>query len=134
LLNEIDLAGALRPTTVIDNLFLLPAGQWDREVLKALAQDGFKRTFDELRREFDFIVVDSSPVLAATDSLLVGQHVDAVILSLLREVSQIPAVEAASQRLTGLGIRVLGTVVNGLNPDAVFSKGYMYQRELASHT
>ena len=43
---------------------------------------------EKLREEFDFIIIDSHPVLPATDSLLIGQQVDAVILSVLREVSQ----------------------------------------------
>jgi capsular exopolysaccharide synthesis family protein len=131
LLKEIELSGAVRPTTAMENLWLLPAGQWDREVLKALAQEGLRQAFDQLRDQFDFIVVDSSPVLAATDSLLVGQHVDAVILSLLRGVSQVPPVNAAAQRLSSLGIRVLGAVVNGLSPDSLYNKGYVYRRDLA---
>ena len=35
---------------------------------------------ERLKDEFDFIVVDSHPVLPATDSLLIGQHADAVIV------------------------------------------------------
>jgi capsular exopolysaccharide synthesis family protein len=133
LLKEIDLPEAVRPTTTIDNLWILPAGQWDRQVLKALAQDdGFAKMLDQLRSEYDFVVIDSSPVLAATDSLVVGQHVDAVLLSLLRDVSQVPPVNAAAQRLAALGIRVLGAVVNGLNSDIVYSKGYQDPRPIAA--
>jgi capsular exopolysaccharide synthesis family protein len=132
LLKEIELAGAIRPTTAMEGLWLLPAGQWDREVLQALAQEGPQRIFDQLRQDFDFVVVDSSPVLAATDSLLVGQHVDAVILSLLRDVSQVPTAYEASQRMTTLGIRVLGAVVNGLNPDGLYRNGYHLTAAVAS--
>ena len=132
LLNEIDLAGAVRPTTAMDGLCLLPAGQWDREVLKALAQESLQRVFERLRKEYDFIVVDSSPVLAANDSLLVGQHVDGVILSLMRDVSQVPTVYAAAQRLTSLGIRVLGAVVNGLVPEGMEGHHYPYSQAGAS--
>jgi capsular exopolysaccharide synthesis family protein len=128
LLKEVDLAAAVRPTTAVEGLWLLPAGQWDREVVQALAQNGTAQLFAELRKEFDFIVVDSSPVLAAADSLVVGQHADAVILSLLRDVSQVPPVQAAAQKLTSLGIRVLGAVVNGLNPNLLYGSGYGYSR------
>jgi capsular exopolysaccharide synthesis family protein len=127
LLKEIDLNEALRPTTALEGLWLLPAGQWDREVLQALAQDeAVQGIFERLRSQFDFIIVDSSPVLAATDSLLVGQHVDGVILSLLRDRSQVPLVHSAVQRLTSLGIRVLGAVVNGLKPDGMYGHAYSY--------
>src|SRR5262249_52675958 len=106
LLNEVELCEAVRPTTTDECLWLLPAGQWDREVIQELARDGLADIFDRLREEFDFVIVDSHPVLPATDALLIGQHVDAVLVSLLRDVSQSPRVYAACQRLATLSIRV----------------------------
>jgi len=120
LLGEIEVAEAALELPQ-DNLSVLPAGQWDREVLLALSRDGLEGIFERLGEEFDFILIDSHPVLAATDSLLLGRHVDAVILSVLSEVSQMPRVYAAQQQLTGLGIRVLGAVVSGIDQEEVFS-------------
>jgi Mrp family chromosome partitioning ATPase len=114
LLGEVELPDAVRPTTSDENLWLLPAGQWDREVLQELARDQSESIFERLRQEFDFVVVDSHPVLPAADSLLIGQHVDAVIVSVLRQVSQGPRVYEACQRLATLGIRIFGAVVNGM--------------------
>ena len=54
------------------------------------------RSSRSCKEEYDFIVVDSHPVLAATDSLLLGQHVDAVLLSLMRDVSRVLHVYAAA--------------------------------------
>jgi capsular exopolysaccharide synthesis family protein len=122
LLAEVEAADAVQPTT-IDGLSVMAAGQWDRTVLHALARDGIEGVLEKLRQEFDFLVVDSHPVLAATDSLLLAQRVDAVILSVLRTVSQMPQVYAASQRLTGLGVRVLGAVVNASDPNEVYASG-----------
>jgi capsular exopolysaccharide synthesis family protein len=116
LLAEVELTDAVQATT-LEGLSFMAAGQWDREVMQALARDGVEGIFEKLEEEFDFVVIDSHPVLPATDSLLIGQRVDAVILSVLREVSQMPRVFAASQRLTTLGIRVLGAVVNGADPE-----------------
>jgi capsular exopolysaccharide synthesis family protein len=122
LLNEVHVAEATCSTTV-DGLWVIPAGQWDRSVMMALARDGMAEIFEKLKREYDFIVVDSHPVLPANDSLLIGQHVDTVLLSLLRDVSQTPRVYAACQRLSTLGIRILGAVVNGM-PQADYYGGY----------
>ena len=131
LLGEVEAAEAVQNTTQ-DGLAVVAAGQWDREVMQALARDGLEGIFEKLREEFDFIVVDSHPVLAATDSLLIGQHADAVILSVLRDVSQMPRVYAASQKLTSLGIRVLGAVVNGADPDEVFATAPVPARQRAA--
>ncbi len=122
LLGEIDAADAIQATPVA-GLSVITAGQWDREVLRCLAREGTAEIFEKLKLEYDFIVVDSHPVLEATDSLLLGQHVDAVLLSLLRDVSRSPHVYTASQRLATLGVRLLGAVVNGAAADDVYAGG-----------
>lgn len=122
LLNEVHVAEATLSTQV-DGLWVIPGGLWDREVVQELAKEGVTKLFEKLRREYDFIILDSHPVLAATDSLLLGQHADAVILSLMREVSQSPRVYQACQKLHGLGIRMLGAVVNGLPEGDVYVAG-----------
>jgi succinoglycan biosynthesis transport protein ExoP len=121
---EIDLAGATRDTPIA-NLWLISAGQADPVALQALALDAIPRIFEQLRSQYDFIVVDSCPVLPVADALLVGQHVDAVIFSLLRQVSRLPRVYAAYQRLAVLGIRMLGAVVNGTHDD-LYPADYRY--------
>ena len=45
-------------------LHVIPAGNLDQEVLQLLAKDGVETLFEKFRSEFDFIVVDSSPVFA----------------------------------------------------------------------
>ncbi|HVS38130.1 MAG TPA: polysaccharide biosynthesis tyrosine autokinase [Gemmataceae bacterium] len=131
LLAEVEAAEAVQATPQ-DGLSVMAAGQWDREVMQALARDGMEGVFERLREEFDFIVIDSHPVLTATDSLLLGQQVDAVILSVLRDVSQTPRVYAASQKLAALGVHVLGAVVNGADPDEVYAAAPVPIRQKAA--
>jgi hypothetical protein len=52
-------------------------------------------------------------VLPVADALLVGQHADAALFAVFRNVSRLPAVCAAQQRLSALNIRMLGAVVVG---------------------
>jgi polysaccharide biosynthesis transport protein len=118
LLGEVEVADSVQATT-LDGLSVITAGQWDREVILSLARDGVEGIFERLREEFDFIIVDSHPVLPATDALLIGQQTDAVILSVMQKVSQMPRVYVAAQRLTALNIRVLGAVVNGADQEEV---------------
>ncbi len=100
-------------TTSVSRLWVMPAGQWDSHSVQALAQDGVRTTFDELKEEYDFIVVDSCPLLPVADSLLLAHHVDATCFTVLREVSRAPAVHLAQQKLANLGVRCLGAVLIG---------------------
>jgi hypothetical protein len=58
--------------------------------------------------------------------------VDAVILALMRDLSRMPRVSTACQRLTDLGIPVLGAVVNGLAEDEAASGSYAYAAPAAA--
>jgi capsular exopolysaccharide synthesis family protein len=113
LLGEADINLVIRPTAA-SGLSLLPAGIWDDRVSRVLAQGKAGPLFDRLRKDYDFILVDSSPVLPVADTVLIGQVVDAVIFSVLCEVSRLPNIYTATQRMAALGIRNLGAIVNGV--------------------
>jgi capsular exopolysaccharide synthesis family protein len=114
---------ALKPTDS-EKLWILPAGQCTLPALQGLAQDVPQTIFDQLRQRFDFIVVDTSPVLPVPDALLIGQYADVSLFSILHNVSRLPKVYAAYQRLEMLGIRMLGAVVNGAGGDVYDYSGY----------
>lgn len=127
--SEVDVSDAVQPTTV-PNLWIIPAGQCSNRVVSALAQGHPLETlFNRLRGQFDFIVVDTCPILPVADALLVGQHVDGAVISILQDISQLPKVLNASERLTQLNIPLLGAVVNGIKTD-VHAYGYNYVKQL----
>ena len=121
---ELECDDAIRPTP-LPRLWMMPAGQCDAHATQALAQKEVRILLNRLKEQYDFIVLDSSPVLPVADALSLGQHVDAVVFSILRNVSRLPAVQASQQRLASLGIRMLGTVVLGTNAEAG-NLGYPY--------
>jgi succinoglycan biosynthesis transport protein ExoP len=125
LLEEIGLAAAIRPTA-LEGLSVIPAGQWDRNVVQALARAGVDKVFHHLTDEFDIIVIDSHPVLEATDALLIAQHADVVVFSLVRGVSQMPRILAAGQQLAGVGVRILGAVINGMSAEDAYHPAATY--------
>jgi capsular exopolysaccharide synthesis family protein len=97
----------------IEGLSILTAGRCDRQTLRALAQDGVKKVLDALKSDYAFIILDVCPVLPVADALLIGQHADAVLLSVLRNFSRLPAIYEAQRRLASLDIPMLGAVVLG---------------------
>lgn len=120
---DVELADTIRPTPAA-NLWIIPSGRVNAQTLQELAQEGIAPILEQLKKQFEFLVIDSSPVLPVVDSLVIGQQVDVVIFSLLRSISRIPNVYAAYQRLSTLGVRMLGAVVNGVHKD---SYGYSYR-------
>ncbi len=129
LTQDADPSDAIQPTS-IPNLWVIPAGQCSNRVVAALAQGHPLETlFNRLRGQFDFVIVDSCPVLPVADALLIGQHVDGVLFSIMQDISQIPKVVLASEKLNQLNIPLLGAVVNGIKQD-VYSYGYNYVKQL----
>jgi capsular exopolysaccharide synthesis family protein len=127
---EVEPADAIRPTPAA-GLWLLPAGECDGEAIGLLARGAVPRVIERLKQQYDFIVVDSSPVLPVADSLLLAQHVDGVLFSLFSEVSRLPKVYAAYQRLNSLGVRILGAVVNGVRPEP-YGPGLYYTKSVVT--
>jgi len=107
-------------------LTVVPAGLCDTAALELLGRDCLAELFLSLRERFDYIIVDSAPVLLVTDSLILSQLVDSVIFSILREVSQIPPVYDAYERLAALGVHILGAVVSGICQSSYVHRSYSF--------
>ena len=105
---------AVQPTSV-DGLFAVTGGDCDYAAVTALSRPEMAKIIKSFRESFDHVVIDAGPVLAFADSLLLGQQCDVVIVAAMRDVSRVPLVINAIDRLRSVGIRVLGTVVNGVN-------------------
>ncbi len=99
--------------TAIDELKVLSAGKCDRQTIRLLSQGCLGPLFAQLKERYDFVIVDSSPLLPVADGLIIAQHADAVLFSIFRDVSRKTKVAAASERLQCLGVRILGAVVTG---------------------
>jgi capsular exopolysaccharide synthesis family protein len=99
--------------TAFTGLSMLSAGRPDNAIAPAIALENLGIVLKELRDQYDLVLIDSPPVLAVADPLLIGQQVDGAILSTLHDFSQLPKVHAAYERLTQLEIRVFGAVLNG---------------------
>lgn len=120
---ETSLTDIVYPAT--PNLSIIPAGQMDEaRAMEALGRGDLQVYIDELKSQYDFIIIDSAPVLPVADSLLISQHVDAVILSVLHDVSRVPSVQETYNRLAALGVQIIGAVVAGAQEQNHYGMGY----------
>jgi capsular exopolysaccharide synthesis family protein len=118
---EISNDEAVQPTGV-EGLFAVTGGACDYAAITALSRTEMGSILEGFRGSFDHVVVDAGPVLAFADVLLLGQASDVAIVATMRDVSRVPQVLAAVDKLRSVGVRVLGTVVNGVDETAVRRK------------
>ena len=105
---------AVQPTA-IEGLFAVTGGTCDYAAITALSRPELAKVIKGFRESFDHIVIDAGPVLAFADALLLGQLSDVAIVATMRDVSRVPLLTAAVDKLRGVGVRVLGAVVNGVS-------------------
>jgi capsular exopolysaccharide synthesis family protein len=132
--NAVGLGEILRGEAIIGDvvrqatgeLSMISAGHGDQRSLRGLAQGELGRLFDEAKKNYDFVILDSAPVLPVADAQLMAQAVDGVILSVLQNVSRLPFVYAAYERLMLLQANLLGVVLHGESFGA-YGSHYTYQ-------
>jgi capsular exopolysaccharide synthesis family protein len=111
-------------STAVEELKVLTAGKCDTRTLRILSQGGLGGLFARLKEQFDFVIVDSSPILPVADAQIIAQQVDAVLFSILADVSRKTKILAAYQRITALGVKVLGAVVTGAHDGGRYGNKY----------
>jgi len=102
-------------STDTDHLSVVTAGRWNRQALASLANGSAAELFKRLRERFEFVVIDTSPILPVADARFVRQHVDSVVLSVFRDVSEAPKLRAACDILAAFGVQSVEAVVTGPN-------------------
>jgi len=95
----------------LPNVGIIPAGQCNPQEAVALFQLRIGSLLRKCKPHFEVIVIDTPP-LGLPDAMVIGRHVDGTILSLMNEVSTLPAAQAACARLRTLNIPLLGAVLN----------------------
>lgn len=120
------LEDALVPINQVGGCQLLPAGSPEANPNRILRGKNFAPMLERLRKTFDVVIIDTSPVLPVPDALILGRLADGAVLATRHDKSRFPAVERANDLLAGAGIPVLGVVVNGARPSGVRGGGAYY--------
>ncbi|MDY3558303.1 polysaccharide biosynthesis tyrosine autokinase [Gemmata sp. JC673] len=115
--------------TAIPNLSVLPCGRRPGNPAELLTSPAFEDVLDDLRAAYDYVLVDSPPLLAVSDPCVVAPRVDGLILTLRVTKNGRPAAERARDLLIRLKVNCLGVVVNGVGKQgAMAGYGYDYYR------
>jgi capsular exopolysaccharide synthesis family protein len=111
--------------TEIDNLYVIPAGSLPPNPSELLGSATMKEIFEELLTKFDKVFFDAPPLMAVTDAALLGAITDGVLLIARAGVAQKEVVSHLKQEMNNSNIRIIGTVLNDVNPKNT-SSGYYY--------
>ncbi|PYC19590.1 CpsD/CapB family tyrosine-protein kinase [Pseudomonas mosselii] len=90
---------------------VLPVGTWKRG-RDRLDHEQLRVLLNQLSNQYRFVVIDGEAIYASADSLVIGTLVDGVILVVCAEETRWEVAQAASQRLTQAGARLIGSVFN----------------------
>jgi succinoglycan biosynthesis transport protein ExoP len=72
---------------------------------------------EHLRTQFDFILIDTPPVIPVPDARIVGQKIDGVLIVCRASITNADVLRTAVNRLQEDGTRVIGTILNDFNPN-----------------
>ena len=108
------------------NLDILASGECPIDPGERLMSNRMENLLSMLRDRYEWIIIDSPPVLAVTDSATLSRLVDGVILVVrMNGRTRMGAVRAA-ETLRTLGANILGLIANGIDPTKHGGYGYQY--------
>ncbi len=97
--------------------YVMPAGKCRANPHHLLHGPAVDDLLKELREQFVTIVIDTPPILAASESLIYAKAADLVVVCSLAEVSRVRQVQSAVARLYATGANVAGAVLSGVTTD-----------------
>jgi capsular exopolysaccharide synthesis family protein len=101
--------------TQVPNLSLILSGPTPPNPSELLGSDRMKHLIHELRAKFAFVIFDSPPVMAVTDSIVLAANADGVVLCVHGGQTPRDIVQRAAERLRQSNIPVLGALLNNLD-------------------
>ncbi len=112
----------------VENLFLVKSGEIPKNPSELLSSQYFDQLMEELKSHFDFVLIDSPPVLAVSDGLAVSAKADGVVMVLKPTArSRFDAIRA-KQALEDIDANVIGCIVNassdGSNGSGALKNGF----------
>ena len=107
-----------------NNLVLLPSGKIPPNPSEMLSSKAMENLLEKLKEDFDYIIIDTPPVQAVTDSQILSTKADGTILVVRSERTKKDSVNNAVNLLKKVNANIIGTVLNGI--DASRNKYYYY--------
>jgi capsular exopolysaccharide synthesis family protein len=116
----------LRPVPGLENLLLITAGKTVPFPSEALSSTKFYNLLSGWSKEFDYVILDSAPLLIVSDSLHLASWADGVILVTRYNVTPLGALRRIRALLHRSNVQVSGLIINDVSGTAAGYGGYGY--------
>ena len=108
----------------VDNLFIITAGSSPSNPAGLLASEKMRKLLEELRPQFDFILIDTPPILVCSDSRILGEVADGMIGIVKVESTNARALNHSIEMTNHLNIEIVGIILNQV--EFRFGRAYYY--------
>ncbi len=126
----------LQEHSELQNLKIITCGPIPPNPTELLGSEEMRNLLQFLRENFDHVIVDSPPAISFTDAAILSTMVDGVVLVAMAGKSSLQLMKKFKQRLSAIGARIYGVVLNGITSDSVEYGyyGYGYNQYYAHQT
>lgn len=123
---QADLQKVLHKTPVA-NLDVITRGKSPTNPLEILSSNQFKELLEQLQSQYDHIIIDTPPVLAVTDGIIISQYTGVNLIVARYAKSQMKELELTLNRFEQAGVKVNGFILNDIQrASAGYGYGYNY--------
>ncbi|MFV5385957.1 polysaccharide biosynthesis tyrosine autokinase [Acinetobacter junii] len=121
--NQVELSQVIHNTQV-NGLDVITRGKSPTNPSEMLNSQRFKTLLEELSTQYDHIIIDTPPVLAVTDGIIISQYAGVNLLIARYSKSQMKELELSLNRFEQAGVKVNGFILNDIQRTA--GAGYSY--------
>lgn len=126
IIKQTDRVEELICTTKYDNLFVLPAGITPPNPADLLGSSYMEELILKLREEFDHIIIDTPPVLAVADAIVLSVYSDGIILVVRSGVTKKQNAKKTLRLLRQSSTPIVGSILNDVK---LVESDYYYQKK-----
>lgn len=126
IVSNIPIRDIIYPVPEVENLFVIPCGPVPPNPSEMLLDEKVKTLFDQLKKEFDVIIVDTAPVGLVSDALSLAKYVNASMYIVRHNYTFKKQVQLINELYVNKKLPHLAIIINDLNTKTGYGSYYGY--------
>jgi tyrosine-protein kinase Etk/Wzc len=123
---QAELKDAIRPVASLENMHFIARGKIPPNPSELLMNARFSALINHLKPLYDLIIIDTPPILVATDAAVIGHHSGTGLLVVRFGLNQVRELALAKQRFEQNGVVIKGAVFNAVEKRSSGYYSYAY--------